>query len=98
MNDDRLDRLFKAARTIRADTARMEVGFETRLLARLRSERDQFFPWYAFAWRLIPVFALIVVAAGVWTIVAPRSSRTDIRNAIADDEGERTLVTYFTGE
>jgi len=98
MNDDRLDELFRAARTVKPDTARTEYGFETRLLARLRAERDQYLPWYTFAWKLIPVFAAIVVMAGVWTLVAPGPSRTDIDSAIAGDEGERTLVTYFTGE
>jgi|GEM_PF-5119885 len=38
--DDRLDWMFAAARVARQDTARAEYGFETRLLARLRVERE----------------------------------------------------------
>lgn len=65
MNDN-LDKLFKAARADERDTARVQYGFETRLLARLRHERAQEQPWYAFAWRLVPVFAAVVVVLGVW--------------------------------
>ena len=98
MNDEPLNGLFKAARRVKPDTSRAEYGFETRLVARLRAERERSAPWQAVAWRLMPAFAVIVVAAGLWMVAAPSSSRTDIRSAIADDEGERTLVTYFTGD
>ena len=98
MNDDHLNGLFKAARSVRPDTARTECGFETRLLARLRAEREQFVPWYGLAWRLVPAFAVIVVVAGLWMATAPGAGLADTRSAIADDEGDRTLVTYFTGD
>ena len=98
MNDDQLNGLFRAARAVKHDTSHAEYGFEARLLSRLRTEREEFVPWYGFAWRLVPALAAIVVAAGLWVIAAPNRSRTDTRSAIADDEGERTLVTFFTGE
>jgi hypothetical protein len=98
MNDDRLNELFDAARRVKPDTARVEYGFETRLLARLRTEREQLVPWPTFAWKLMPVFAVIVVAAGLWMAVAPSTNLTDLQGAIAGDEGERTLVTHFTGD
>jgi hypothetical protein len=98
MNDEQLNELFKAARTVKPDTARAEYGFETRLLARLRAESEEFVPWYGFAWRLIPAFATIVVVVGFWMIAAPGTGLTDIQGAIADDVGERTLVTHFTGD
>jgi hypothetical protein len=66
---DRLDTLFQAARQSPPDTSRQEFGFETRLLARLRSERAT--PWTMFAWRLAPVFAAIVLALGVWHFTTP---------------------------
>ena len=66
--NDKLDKLFQAARTVPPDTARIEFGFETRLLARLRAEPV---PWFAFAWKLMPVFAAIVVGLGVWNHVTP---------------------------
>jgi hypothetical protein len=67
MNDDQLNELFRAARTSRPDTSRAEYGFETRLLAAIREVRNQPTPWAAIAWRLMPVFAAIVVVTGAWS-------------------------------
>ena len=92
MNDERLDKLFAAARGTKSDTSRAEYGFETRLIARLR---EQPMPWYAFAWKLIPAFAAIVVALGVWTYTG--SNMTDLQSAIAGDHEENALATYVTG-
>jgi len=55
------DKLFKVVREAKPDTSRAEYGFETRLLARLRAERSQ-----PIAWRLLPVFAAVVIVLGVW--------------------------------
>ena len=96
MNDERLDKLFAAARGIKPDTSRAEYGFETRLLAELRAQREQTLPWYAFAWKLVPAFAAIVVALGVWTYAG--ANTTDLQSAIAGDHEENALATYLTGE
>jgi hypothetical protein len=93
---DNLDNLFKAARAARPDTARVEYGFETRLLARLRAERTQAVPWLAFTWKLMPVFAAIVVALGVWNFTGDGTGATDLRSAIAGDES--SLALHLTGE
>ena len=98
MNDEPLDRLFQAARTSRPDTARAEYGFETRLLALLRANREQPAPWYAFTWKLMPAFAAVVVALGVWTVTEWGAGSNDLRTAIAGDHEENTLVTYLTGD
>ena len=95
MNDKRLDKLFAAARGNKPDTSRAEYGFETRLAARLRAEREQSMPWYAFAWKLVPAFAAIVVALGIWTYTD--SSATDLQSAIPGDRDENTLVNFFSG-
>ncbi len=64
--DHLLDRLFDAARSEGApDTSAAEYGFETRLLARLREERGESIAWWAR--RLCPYFALLTVAAGLWS-------------------------------
>jgi hypothetical protein len=63
---DRLDEVFRAARQAPPDTGQREFGFETRLLARLRAERTTALPWAAMVWRLVPAFAAVVVALGVW--------------------------------
>ncbi|HXI84239.1 MAG TPA: hypothetical protein VNL17_09130 [Verrucomicrobiae bacterium] len=95
MNDDQLNKLFAAARGVKPDTSRAEYGFETRLMAHLRTEREQAVPWYAFAWKLVPAFAAIVVALGVWTYAG--SNITDLQSAIAGDHEENALATYVTG-
>lgn len=69
-HDDALDALFAAARVERPDTSRAEFGFETRLLARLAAKRSYRGGWAEFSvwcWRLIPAFAVITLAAGLWT-------------------------------
>lgn len=48
-----LDALFAAARTSAPDTSRVEFGFETRLLARLRTERSE--SWLVWGWKLCPI-------------------------------------------
>ena len=62
--DDSIDRLIRAAREDVQDTSRTEFAFETRVMARLREERSSGIA--AWAWRLTPFFAALVVAAGVW--------------------------------
>ena len=61
-----LETLFALARAHRPDTSRAEYGFETRLLARLRSGREHNHAWAVVSWRLIPFFAASVVALTLW--------------------------------
>jgi hypothetical protein len=98
MNDEQLDKLFQTVRSVRPDTSRAEYGFETRLLALLRANREQPAPWYALAWKLMPAFAAIVVALGVWTAAEPGLGPNDLGSAIAGDRQVNTLMTYLTGE
>ena len=90
MNDEQLNNLFQSARAATPDTARIEYGFETRLLARLRAEGR---PWFAMAWRLVPVFAALVVALGVWNY----AGSTDLHAAIASNSDDSALAVYLTG-
>jgi hypothetical protein len=98
MNDDQLDGLFSKARAAKPDTSCAEYGFETRLMTRLHADREQAAPWFVFAWRLIPVFATIVIALGAWNYSVSNATSADLRTALADDSDESTLVSYFTGE
>lgn len=59
--------LFRAARENANDLDRLEYGFETRVLARIRDERGT--SWLAWAARLCPFAAALALAAGVWTYV-----------------------------
>ena len=64
---DPLDALFRAARENTGDFDRLEYGFETRTLARIREERGT--SWIAWAARLCPYAAALAIAAGAWTYV-----------------------------
>lgn len=62
--DDALKALFAAARDAEPDTARLDIGFEGRILARVREERSA--GWFSWAWRMSPYFAALALAAGAW--------------------------------
>ena len=95
MNDEQLNQLFQATRGSRPDTSRAEYGFETRLLAALREEREQTTPWAALTWRLMPVFAAIVVVTGVWSYNVQSQAGAE---AALGTGGETALAGAFGGE
>lgn len=95
---DNIDKLFVSARAAKTDASRAEFGFETRLLARIRAEKQAPAPWFAWAWRLAPVFAVIVVALSVWNFASPTHDLTDLQTMIAGGADEPVLVTVLTGE
>jgi hypothetical protein len=95
MNDEQLNQLFQAARGSRPDTSRAEYGFETRLLATLRENREQTTPWAAFTWRLMPVFAAIVVVTGVWSYNVQSQAGTE---AALGTGGESALTGLMGGD
>jgi len=94
---DNLDKLFEAARAAGADTSRAEFGFETRLMARIRSIRERETPWFALAWRLIPAFALVVVALGAWDFATPMPDPLGFYAATSDNIDQTLLITFLTG-
>ena len=63
-SDESLDRLIAAAREHQPDTSRLDLGFEARVLARVREERTG--AWFSWAWRMCPYFAALALAAGTW--------------------------------
>jgi hypothetical protein len=82
MNDaspDPLDALFAAARAQRPDTSRAEYGFESRLMARLRARRqpDPISLFSVVSWRLMPFFAMGVVALALWQADVSSESNDD---------------------
>jgi hypothetical protein len=64
--DEQLDALFAQARTRRPDISAAEFAFETRLLARLRAREEAGSIWAMVSWRLVPFFAVCVVALALW--------------------------------
>ena len=64
--DAQLDALFAAARRNRLDTSAAEYAFETRLMARLRARTETTSIWASVSWRLMPFFAVGVLALTLW--------------------------------
>jgi hypothetical protein len=64
--DGQLDALFALARARHPDTSAAEFAFETRLLARLRAQQETGSIWAMVSWRLMPFFAVCVVALTLW--------------------------------
>lgn len=73
--DERLNDLFRAARKAPAPEGR-ELGFETRLLARLREEQRGGLGM--LAWRFLPYFAAVTVVAAVWYVATPQQDASDL--------------------
>jgi len=94
----RLERIFKAARGETPDTTRVETGFETRLMARIRAEREKTLPWYAAAWKLVPIFSAATVALGVWFYVSTPDYTADMGLYMAAGYGETTALNLLSGE
>jgi hypothetical protein len=97
-NEDRLDALFAAARKAESYKKEIEYGFETRLMTKIRAEREHQMPFFSWAWRLIPAFVSIVIFLGIWIYSSRYSNMTDL-SAIADiGNEETTMVAFLTGE
>jgi hypothetical protein len=94
--DSQLDDLFRASRTTPPDTSHAEFGFETRLMARIREEREQSGWLAAWAWKLCPVFACVVVALTVWVLGTTADTASDLRDAaVGASSDEVALAEYF---
>lgn len=80
--EQKLNELFRAARASRRDTSRAEFAFETRLLARIRAEREQggWLGSLIWAWRLCPAFAAVAVALAIWLAASGARSTDDLRD------------------
>ena len=92
MNDEQLNELFRVARMSRPDTSRAEYGFETRLLATIRELRKQPKPWATVAWRLMPVFAAIVVVTGMWSYKVQSQTATEATLGTGEETGLAGLL------
>jgi hypothetical protein len=97
-DEERLDKLFAAARQCAPYEPDIEAGFETRLMARIRAERKREAPFPVWAWRLVPAFLTLVILLGIWAYKAETHDATDL-SAIAKIGNEETVLTAFlTGE
>ena len=91
--EDSLDELFAATRAAVPDTARVEYGFETRLLARLRTERAE--SWLAWGWKLCPYFAALALAVGAWGYLRVDSAPDEESVFAAVKTGGLPVLQYY---
>jgi len=94
----RLDNLFAAARPVKHDTSAAEEFFETRLMARIRENRERLRHWFSWVWRLTPAFMAVALVLGVFSLFMDESQSLDIFSAIANDHAEYQLINYLGEE
>ena len=93
--DVELDRFFALARQASPDISGVERNFETRVMARIREGRE---PWYAWAWRLAPVFLALTILLAGWSIFYSPVHPADPVTTLASGTQEIALLDYLTGE
>jgi hypothetical protein len=97
MNDEQLNELFAAARQKKTDTTRAEFGFETRLMANLTADEPALL-WSGWLRRLVPVFAAVVVALGMWNYLGFRAESHDLNAAITGGSDVQWMLASLGGE
>jgi len=105
MNDKRrdrrdveLDRYIALARQAPPDISGVERNFETRVMARIRESREQQDSWYAWAWRLVPVFLVLTLLLGGWSVLYSPVRPDDPMATLATGTQEVALLDNLTGE
>ncbi len=96
--DDKLDKLFAAARKAELYDKGTEYGFETRVLARIRADRAEDKSFLFWAWRLMPFFVLVVMCLTIWiSFLKPSHSSVLIAEA-GSGYDDAVVVSYLAGE
>jgi len=96
--DAKLDRLFAAARKAELYTPEKEYGFETRLMARVRAERESEQSFFMWEWRLIPFFVSLIIFLGIWIYASEPHPAIDLSALTHIGNEEAVLTAYLTGE
>jgi len=93
--DAELDRYFALARQAPPDISGVERNFETRVMARIREGRE---PWYAWAWRLAPIFLALTMLLAGWSLSYLPLHPADPVTMLASGAQEVALLDQLTGE
>ena len=96
--DDRLERIFAAARSGGPDTAPLEEHFETRLMARIAERNALNSPWYLLAWRMIPGFAVATLIAAACSMIFNPIRYSDLFAGITTGKEDRITISSLAGE
>jgi len=96
--DAKLDMLFAAARKAELYPPEREYGFETRVMARIRAEKEKQQSFLMWEWRLIPFFVSLIIFLGIWIYVFEPHPVIGL-NALTHIGNEESVLTgYLTGE
>jgi hypothetical protein len=93
--DAELDRYFALERQAPPDISGVERNFETRVMARIREGRE---PWYAWAWRLAPIFLALTILLAGWSLSYSPLQPADPVTMLASGTQEVALLDQLTGE
>ncbi|HTZ18725.1 MAG TPA: hypothetical protein VMB78_09845 [Dissulfurispiraceae bacterium] len=96
--DDRLERLFAAARKYDACDPKLQYGFETRMLTKIKEHRAASGPFFLWAWRLIPALFAMVLMLGAWIYITEHSQPIGLNSITGINNEETMLVASLTGE
>lgn len=97
-HDTLLDELFAAARPIKPDVvAVIEDHFETRLMARIEERQSSRTLWSAWAWRLIPWFATIVLIVGIGGVIFDPMRSADLFAPFSNGYEEYQTTSMLAG-
>lgn len=100
MNDDKdekLDRLFTAARGFRPETSHLQEHFETRLMASIQEKRSSLSTWFVWEWRLVPAFAVLAIILVIVTLITDFYRSQDILASIVSSQENQIIARYLTG-
>jgi nucleoside diphosphate kinase len=97
-DDDRIERLFAAARKSQPYNATLEYGFETRVMAKIREQRDGQNPFFSWACRFIPALVVVVMMLGAWTYISEQRQLIGLSSIAGINNEETMLVASLTGE
>jgi hypothetical protein len=92
-----LDRLFLTARTTKPDTAEVEENFETRLMASIEERRSSRVIWSFWAWRLVPLFSVLVIIVGIGNIVIDPDRSSDFSALFTNSDEEYQTAALLGG-
>jgi len=95
--DDLLDELFRKARHIKPDTGAMEEYFETRLMAVLEEKRSDRSLWSIWAWRLVPILAVMVIVIGISNFAMDSGSSGDPFAAFTNSDDDYQVTSMISG-
>ena len=97
-DDDRMERLFAAARKSQPYNTHLEYGFETRVMAQIRELSAGPKPFFSWAWRLIPALVVVVMMLGAWTYISEQRQLIGLSSIAGINNEETMLVASLTGE